>query len=65
VPTLDLSREEIVAEMERLAWRRRHASAAEVVRQFRAGILEAPGELADLLILGDLLDPDDEYSTAA
>jgi hypothetical protein len=65
VPTLELSREQIVAEMERVARRRRHTSAAEVVRQYRAGTLEAPGELADLLVLGDLLDSDDEYSTAS
>jgi len=65
MPTLELSREEIVAEMERIAQRRRHTSAADVVSQFRAGVLDAPGELADLLVLGDLLDPEDEFSTAA
>ena len=65
MPTLELGRDEIVAEMERVAQRRRHMSAADVVRRYRAGTLEAPGELADLLVLGDLLDEDDPYSTAA
>jgi predicted dithiol-disulfide oxidoreductase (DUF899 family) len=64
MPTLEMTREEIVAEMERVAQRRRHTSAADVVRRYRAGTLDAPGELADLLMLGDLLDLDDEYSTA-
>jgi hypothetical protein len=31
------------------------------VGRYRAGTLEAPGELADLLVLGDLLDEDDPY----
>jgi predicted dithiol-disulfide oxidoreductase (DUF899 family) len=65
MPTLELSRDEIIAEMDRVARHRRHTSAAEIVRQYRAGTLEAPGELADLLVLGDLLDADDDYSTAA
>ena len=34
-------------------------AVAEVVRRYRTGTLEAPGELADLL------DADDPYSTAA
>jgi hypothetical protein len=59
-----MTRDEIIAEMERIAAERRQATAAEVVRQFRSGQLEAPGELADLLVLGDLLDPDDPYSTS-
>jgi hypothetical protein len=63
--TLEMSREQIIAEMERVAQRRRHTSAADIVRQFHTGTLDAPGELADLLVLGDLLDPEDEYSTAA
>ena len=65
MPTLELSRDEIIAEMERVARHRRQTSAAEIVRAYRAGTLEAPGELADLLVLGDLLDADDAYSTAA
>jgi hypothetical protein len=64
VPTLELTRDEIVAEMERVAQRRRHVSALDIVRQFHAGTLDDPGELADLLMLGDLLDLDDELSTA-
>jgi hypothetical protein len=63
VPTLELTREEIIAEMERVAQRRRHTPALDLVRQFRTGTLDEPGEVADLLMLGDLLDPEDEYST--
>jgi hypothetical protein len=66
MPTAELTREEIVGEMERVAQRRRRLSAAEVIRRYRAGSLEDAGELADVLILATLLPEDDPlFATAA
>ena len=58
-PALELTREEIVARMERGAKHRLHMSAEEMVSAYRAGRLGDPGRVADLLALGSLLPQDD------
>ena len=62
MPTLELTRDQIVAEMERVARTRRGVSAAKVITDYRAGVLEDPGQVGDLLVLAGLLDPTDPYS---
>jgi hypothetical protein len=59
VPTAVLTREEIVAEMERVSWRRRRLHADQVVDRFRHGRLEAAGELADVIALAFILHSSD------
>ncbi len=61
MPTLELTRDEIVAEMERVAHARRGASAAELIAAYRAGTLDDPGQVGDVLVLAGLLDPADSY----
>ena len=56
---LELSRAEIVDQIERGAQRRRHMGAGELVRAYRAGRLEDAGEVADLLALANLLPETD------
>jgi hypothetical protein len=56
---LELSREEIVARIDQGAQRRRRMSARELLRKYRAGTLDEPGEVADLLALANLLAEDD------
>ncbi len=58
-PILELTREDIVARIEQGAWRRRRLSARELLRRYRAGALDDPGEVADLLALAHLLPDDD------
>ncbi len=57
--TIELSREQILQRIEDGARRRRNLSAAELLRAYRAGRLDDPGGVADLLILADLLSDDD------
>ncbi len=52
---LELTRDEIVRRIERGAQRRLHMSARELVQAYRAGQLEDPGAVADLLSLASLL----------
>jgi hypothetical protein len=59
VPALELSREEIVAQIDREARRRLSMSAEEFVRAYRTCQLLDPGRVADLLALGSLLEPTD------
>lgn len=59
MPTLEMTRNEIIAEMDRVAKTRLGLSASEVLRAYRAGELEDPGEVGDLLILAELLDSTD------
>jgi hypothetical protein len=58
---LELSREEIVGIIDRDARERRGISGRALVRTYRAGRLEDPGEVADLLVLADLLPDDDPF----
>jgi hypothetical protein len=64
-PILELSREEIVARIEQGARQRRRLSARELLRQYQAGSLDEPGEVADLLALAHLLAEDDPLLAAA
>ncbi len=64
-PTLDLSREEIVARIEKVARQRRGMSAAELLQAYRRGTLKDPGDVADVLVLADLLAEDDPIFGAA
>ena len=61
MPTLELTRDEIVAEMERVARARRGVSAAALIEDYRAGRLQDPGQVGDVLVLAGLLDPSDPY----
>jgi len=56
-PTLELTRDQIVAEMERVACAGRGVPAAKIIADYRAGILKDPGQVGDLLVLAGLLDP--------
>ena len=56
---LRLSRDQIVAQLEDGARQRVHMSAADLVRRYRAGGLPDAGRVADLLMLGHLLDEQD------
>jgi hypothetical protein len=62
---LELKRDEIVTRLEKGAQHRRGLSAQELVRRYRAGKLEDPCEVADLLALADLLPDDDPLFVAA
>jgi len=63
-PILELTREQIVTEMERVAQQRLGMSAAEMVRRFRTDRLGGDwGQVAGAIALGDLLDPGDPLST--
>lgn len=65
MPTADLTRDEIVDEMERVAQHRRRLSAAEVLRQYRDGSLDDAGEIADVIVLATLLPEDDPLFATA
>jgi hypothetical protein len=56
---LQLSRDEIVEAIEQGARKRRNMTARELLLAYRAGELSEPGQVADLLVLADLLAPDD------
>lgn len=60
-----LDREQIVELLERQARQRVGRSAHDVLRDYRAGRLENPGEVADLLVLADLLPEDDPLFAVA
>jgi hypothetical protein len=62
---LELTRDEIVERLERGLNRRLGRSAREVLVAYRAGKLDDPGRVADLLILADLLPEDDPLFAAA
>jgi hypothetical protein len=60
IPTLDLTRDDILDEIDRVAKLRRGMSGADLLRIYRDGSLKDPGEVADVLILADLLDSNDD-----
>jgi len=62
---VEYTREEILERLEQEAKARRGMSAGELLRAYRAGRLEEPGEIADLLTLADLLTDDDPIFHAA
>ena len=63
--TVQFTRAEILERLEKGAQACRGMSASELVRAYRAGQLEEPGEIAALLTLADLLPDDDPILTAA
>lgn len=65
IPALQLSRDEIADLVEREAQRRRGLSARQLLGAYRQGRLESPGDVADLLVLADLLPQDDPLFAAA
>ena len=52
-------------QLDREARRRRAISGDELVRRYRAGLLKARGQVADLLALTSLLAEDDPLFAAA
>jgi hypothetical protein len=56
-----LNRDEVIAQIDREARRRRNLSGAELMASFQAGTLREPGAVADLLVLADLLDEGDPF----
>jgi hypothetical protein len=57
---VELTQEQIVRRIQREARKRRGVSARELFAAFRAGTLEDPGDVMDLLSLASLLDEDHE-----
>ncbi len=62
---VELTRGELLCRLEAGAQRRRGLSARDLLRLYRAGTLEEPCEVADLLALADLLPDDDPLFAAA
>jgi hypothetical protein len=55
-----LTREQIIAIIEREAQKRLGLSARELFRRYSKGMLEDPGAVSDLIVVADLLPEDDE-----
>ena len=64
IEEMQLTRDEVIAYMEREAKARRQISAAELVRAYREGKLHEPCEVMDILGYGFLLAPDDPLYVA-
>jgi hypothetical protein len=62
---IDLSREELIKQLDQESFRRRGMSARDLMLAYRAGRLENPGEVADLLALAGLLPEDDPLFATA
>ncbi len=56
-----LTREAIVEALDRESRRRRGMTALKLVRAYRQGMLEDPGEVADILGLASLLPRGDKF----
>lgn len=56
---VELTRDELVGRLEEESLRRRGLPARELLRAYRQGELEEPGDVADLLALAGLLPQDD------
>ncbi len=63
--TVTMTRDEIIAELDRESQRRLSMPAKNLFRLYREGELDDPGSVADLLILADLLPEDDALFAAA
>ena len=57
--SVELTRDRIARLLEEGARKRRGVSARRLVRSYKRGGLQEPGEVADLLVLADLLPDDD------
>ena len=55
----EVSREDVLRLIDEQAQLRRGISGAELLCAYRAGRLDNPGELADILVYSDLLSPAD------
>ena len=55
-----MTRGEIRERIDTGARKRRGVSGDELLRQYRDGELANPGDVADLLALADLIDPDSD-----
>ena len=62
---VELTRDEILERLEAGARRRRSLSAREMLQRYRAGKLDEPCDVADLLALADLLPENDPVFVAA
>ena len=62
---LEFSRDQIIAMLEDGARDRLGVSASELLRAYRQGRLQDPGDVADLIVLAQLLDEDDPLFAAA
>ena len=56
--SIEMTRDEFWQRIESGARERRGVPGEELLRQYRDGELENPGEVADLLALADLLEPE-------
>jgi hypothetical protein len=56
--SIEMTRGEICERIDTGARKRRGVSGDELLRQYRDGELVNPGDVADLLALADLIDPD-------
>jgi hypothetical protein len=65
VTTVELTREQIIATIDRVTRARLGRSAADVVRAYRTGQLPDAGRVGDALVLADLLDPSDSLQSSA
>lgn len=64
-PELELSRDEIVRLLEEKASARTGMNAKKLLRLYREGKVPDPGEIADILVLADLLAKNDPIFAAA
>ncbi len=63
--TLEFSREQIAQQLDREAMRRLGIDGKELIRRYKAGLLNDCGKVADLLALTSLLAEDDPLFAAA
>lgn len=63
-PVLEFSRDEIIAMLEEGANKRLGMSASQLLLAYRQGRLQEPGDVADLIVLAQLLDEDDPLFAA-
>jgi hypothetical protein len=59
VPVVELTRDEILQEIDSAARDRRGMSGAELLGAFAEGRLDDPADVADILVIADLLPDDD------
>lgn len=60
---IELTRDELVDMLEVEAQRRRGLPATVLLRQYRSGKLDQPGDVADVIALADLLPENDPLLT--
>lgn len=65
VPIIELSRDDIVHQIDAAAHDRRGMSGSELLTAFAEGRLDDPGDVADILVIADLLPDDDPIKGGA